>query len=213
MLKQKTYIGIIIFLVFVLFVSFYIKDDDNKQYQELLKEIEDTEQKNSELHLQLEEAEKEKEEVKQSLVKEIAKGFKYRQFDVNFSNLSSFSPTQFYEEMYKKFNEYATEDAMEHLLKHNAFYHAVMMAEGTRSNLRMSQMHIKDLKFESEEEVVLFYDVDIEFERLDLENQKQYMTNPGILRLILTDDGWKVNIDEQRMRSLEEVKEHLNQQE
>ncbi|SEP66138.1 hypothetical protein SAMN05216232_0505 [Virgibacillus subterraneus] len=63
---------------------------------------------------------------------------------------------------------------------------------------------------ETESEVSLDYDIEIEFERINKEGKKEIISNFGQIRVIKTDEGWKVNKDIQRMEGLHEVRKQFN---
>ncbi|MGP4106556.1 hypothetical protein [Virgibacillus sp. L01] len=208
-MTNKKYLSIIIFLLFIIVVSFYFKNESDKQYKEKVSEAENLIQKNDKLEKENDQLKQKIQELNTDLAVEkaidVATNFKQELFNVNYDpDKERFAST---EEIEVKVADYVTKDQLR--LTPGVVLYVGQLSQQTKSNLS-----VKDITFEvghtqTETEVSLNYHIEIQFKRVGQTGEQPTITNYGQLRMIKTDDGWKVNKDLPQMKSINEVKEKL----
>ncbi len=208
-MTNKKYLSIIIFLLFIIVVSFYFKNESDKLYKEKIAEAENLIQKIDKLEKENDQLKQKIQELNTDLAVEkaidVATKFKQELFNVNYDpDKERFSST---EEIEEKVADYVTKDQLQ-------FTQGVLLYVGQLSQQTKSNLSVKNITFEvgntqTETEVSLNYHIEIQFKRVGETGEKPTITNYGQMRVVKTDDGWKVSKDLPQMISINEVEEKL----
>lgn len=213
-MSKKILISIIAVLLFLVAVNFYTKDEGDKQHEERVAEIENLKQENAKLKQNNDKLKVEIQELETSAIMNVAKQFKTKEYSINYDGNYEFEGFKEQEEAtQKKFGDYATKNELMHLSMTGIVGYIQQLSQETKSNLSMKDISIESADIETEaEEVNLDYDIEIEFDPVKQEGEKKSISNFGQMRVIKTEEGWKVDADLQQMKGFEEVIELLSKQ-
>ncbi len=180
-MRSKIFISIIVVLLFVIVVSFSTKGPIS-----------------------------ESQEVMTSRAIDVAREFKTEQLTIDYDESSDYLGYESLPDRRKqaeeKYSEYVTESHMTKILMTALDIIGPNLAQDSKSNLSVKDISFEIGNMETESEVSLDYDIEIEFERIEQGSKNKIISNFGQLRVIKTDDGWKVSKDIQRMEGLHEVR-------
>lgn len=145
---------------------------------------------------------------------ETARDYKTEQFTIDYDESSDYlgydSLPNRRKQAEERYSSYVTESHLTRLLMSAVDLISAELAQDTKSNLSVRDISFEVGNTETESEVSLDYDIEIEFERIEQEGEKKTISNFGQIRVIKTDEGWKVNKDIQRMEGLHEMRNQFN---
>ncbi|MGP4106367.1 hypothetical protein [Virgibacillus sp. L01] len=184
-MRSKIFISVVVVVLFVIVVIFTTNDEDkvaNSETQALIT----------------------------SRAIDVARDFKKEQFTIDYDESSDYFSYDNLSDRRKqaeeKYSEYVTESHMTKILMTALDIIGPNLAQDSKSNLSVKDISFKIGNMETESEVSLDYDIEIEFERIEQGSENKIISNFGQLRVIKTDDGWKVSKDIQRIEGLHEVR-------
>ncbi|MBP1950872.1 hypothetical protein [Virgibacillus litoralis] len=188
-MRSKVFISVIVVVLFVFVVIFTTSEEDKV-------------------------ATFESQKVMTSRAIDVARDFKTEQFTIDYDESSDYlnydSLPDRRKQAEEKYSKYVTESHMTKILMTALDIIAPNLAQDSKSHLSVKDISFEIGNMETESEVSLDYDIEIEFERINQEGKKEIISNFGQIRVIKTDDGWKVNKDIQRMDGLHEVRKQFN---
>lgn len=204
-MKHKIYLGVIVLLIFAVVISLTSEDAETSALKTKLTGMKDLEEENADLKQKINDMEEKSQDLKTKLAIKSAAAFKRKQYtvanNVDYENHS----IQELETVYNKFGEHATKKHIKKMAMAAIIPYIIQLSHETKSNLSVKELSFEVGEMETETEVSLDYNIEIAFDPVSSDGEKRTTTNFGQLRVIKTEDGWKVNEDMERMKSTGEV--------
>ncbi|WP_164667454.1 hypothetical protein [Virgibacillus doumboii] len=213
-MKDKIYLGIIVLLIFAVAISYTVDDAKTAELKDKVAEMENLEKTNADLEKKIDNLDVKLQDLRTELAVNAAEAFKRKQYTVNYDGelKAHFNAKEARKEMKEKYGEYATVNQMTDLMFMGISTSIEQLSHETKSSLSMKNITFEVGNVETEDEVSLNYEIVIAFEPIGEKGKQGTIINFGQMRVLKTEDGWKVNKDLEQMKGIIEVKKLLSQQ-
>ncbi|MFZ3580186.1 hypothetical protein [Virgibacillus sp. DJP39] len=202
-MSKKVLLSIIVVLIFAVAVNIYTESVGEKdriaEIKKVKKENDNLKQKNDKLKIEIQKLEK-------NQIINAAKHFKVMQYNVNYDENYEFQIGEIQGKIKKKLGDYATENGLRNVALHGVFSFIRQLSQETKSNLSVKDIKIYEKGIDtSAQEINLDYDIKVVINPVVPDGKERIISDFGQIRLVKTNEGWKVDADSQQMDGLFEI--------
>ncbi|WP_164667453.1 hypothetical protein [Virgibacillus doumboii] len=194
-MKDKIYLSVIVLLVLAVVISFTVEDAETAELKDKVADMEKLEKTNADLKKETNNIESNIQDLRTDLAMNAAAVYKRKQYTVDY--VKDYKAT--YSQQIDGLDEYVTNKGRENLLRSTIMINIYQLSFETKSNLSVKDITFEVGESESKNEISLDYDIEIVIDPVSNDGKKRTATNFGQLRVVKTEDGWKVEKDIDRM--------------